>query len=233
MKKIYSLGGGCTVIVDIPMEYKADSIFKSFWATRPDIFLPLELFNGNLENEFLHKDDNWEIINVNSSCDWKDIQKIKKVNPNFISNYLVVFNIRNKNNGWENSHPQCWKSNPLNKYTFKLMFDDWNKNKYNLFYIIDFYRGGYEWYKNNQLLEFEDFLIKNNYDLNNFVYLDVSTAKIKDRFTNCKIQTFIQDVNDKGGYGYKQSPNYFRNTRCFFANHMNYVNNILGLHKND
>ena len=229
MKKIYSLGGSCWVKTDIPEKFKLDSMFKSFWADKPEIFLPLELFNGNLEREFLHNDGNWDIIRVNDTYDYRQILSRKEQDQNYVSNYLVVYQILNRNNGWRIVHPHMWKSNPTNKYTFKELFDNFNKNKHNLLFIIDFQRGGYENYTNQQLLEFERFLEANNYDLQDFIYLDVDNARNKNRFLNCKIPTFIQSANDPSGFGRLDNPNEFRNTRCFFANHMDYVNEKLGL----
>lgn len=226
-KYVYSLGGGCYVNSDIPDEIKLDSIFKSVLAEKNDVFLPLQLFNGNLENEFLHKDGNWSIDNINDNFDAKRIQQEKKQNEAYVSNYLVTYDIVNKNIGWTIKHPCTWKNNPTNKWTFKPLFESFNKNKYNLVYIIDFQRAGYELYENYQLLEFEKYLVEDNYDLKNFIYLDVDAANDKERFNDCKIQHFIQNTNDPSGFGYETSPNAFRNTRCFFANHMDYVKKLL------
>lgn len=215
--KIYALGGGCWPFGDIPEQIRGNSMFRSFQATDSKVFMPLQLFNGNLENEFLHKDDNWKFVQVNDNVngDYQQTLKQREKNSSFISNYLIHFCMLNVNNGWLIAHPQVWKQNPCNKHTFKPMFEEFNKNKYDLFYIIDFQRCGYELYQNEQLLEFEEYLKQNNYDFQNFVYIDVSNAKIKNRFDNCKIKHIINDVNNPLGYGHPDNPNDFRNTRCF------------------
>ena len=149
------------------------------------------MFNGNLENEFLNKDGNWDIIGINSSGDYNEILKKRKKDEKYVSNYLVTYRLLNKNNGFLIAHCAKWKSNPTNKCTFRPLFETFNQNKHNLLYLIDFQRGGYENYRNSQLLEFEKFLLDNGYDLKNFMYLDVDSAKDKSKFDSCKIPIFI------------------------------------------
>ena len=151
----------------------------------------MELFNGSLENEFLHKDGNWDIIGVNSNLDYDEILKKQKKDEKYVSNCLVPYDLFNKNTGFLITHCAKMKSNPTNRYTFRTLFETFNQNKYNLLYLIDFQRGGYENYRNSQLLEFEKFLLDNGYDLKNFMYLDVDSAKDKSRFDSCKIPVFI------------------------------------------
>ena len=83
-------------------------------------------------------------------------------------------------------------------------------------YIIDFQRGNYQFYKNEQLLEFENFLQNNNYNLDNFIYIDVINHNTN-RYNNTKIKCILNDP-----LKYKHDPEKC-NSCTFYTNYKEYI----------
>lgn len=219
-KFIYSLGGACWVHDDIPKDMRQDSFFKGAAAIDSSFFTPLLLFNKKLRDDIYFDFDNWQIRKT-------------KVWDQFKEKYIFDAIFDNVKGNLTLHHINSRKNAPHNIDYANLLFEEFEKNKYFQFFIIDFQRGHYNLFKNEQLLEFELFLKQHNFNYNNFVYLDVSNAQITNRFEKCKIPVFIQDVNDQLGFGHPYDKNSFRNTRCFFAKQKTYIDEQVNRIKNE
>ena len=68
------------------------------------------------------------------------------------------------------------------------------KYRYNFFYPISM-TWEFGWYTNEMILNFEDYLIKNNFNLQNFLYIDFKFKA--DRYKNTKIKLVLIDGKDK------------------------------------
>lgn len=205
-KYIYPLGGGCFPYGHIRyFDYLKPylSKYNLFKGSKVDekyinYFLPLELINGNIEKYF-YDDKNWEIFKL----------------PYLLSDSIVDIRALNIKTGLHYGHVHKF-SKIFIKNIAKEYFDFFNKNKYNLLYIIDFQRGNYQFYKNEQLLQFEKFLIDNNYNLNNFIYIDIKNHNTN-RYDNTKIECILNDP-----IKLKHDPEKC-NSCAFFMNYKDYI----------
>ncbi len=213
-KFIYGLGGGCWSYADIPFQYRADSLFKGTFAIYQDYFTPKCIFDMEFFSANWFDYRNWEC----TAC-----------KTEWLKGHVFDLHYLNRKLNLELFHVNIFKEEPTDINLMKMHLDEFEKNKYRYFFIIDFQRGNYQFFTNEQLLDFEDTIGRIGFDFRHFVYIDVGDAKVKNRFDNCKVPVFINDVRNPLGFGNETTPELFRNTRCFFAEHMDYVKNISGI----
>lgn len=208
-KIIYSLGNGCWTYSDIPKDYRVDNcLFKAAGGIKQNYFTPKFLFDSDMRNEYF-KYENWSVRITQS---------------NWLKEHVFDLIYQNNKCNIQFQHVNIRKDELSNIETINnLYFKPFDENKYNYLYIIDFSRFTYQKYTNAQLLDFEEFILNQGFNPKNFIYIDVSNAEIKDRFNGCQIPSFINDITDEKGFSIKDSPDDFRNTRCFFHRHIEYV----------
>ena len=214
--KIYTLGCGCWLAPHEKLrEYWYDeSIFNAILPNSEKYFPPKLLFNGLLFKKFYESEiPAFERSKDNTSLYLK------------IPDIGIVFHM---------DKPKV-RFNYLNLFVKNNQYENFLKISKDMFYIIDFQRVYGSTTTNERLLEFESFLLENNYNLDNFVYLDVIfkdrlTYKDihwfrmgnlyknheEDRYKNTKIKHFIYEYNTESGYN-----NYFNiwsTTTAFYNN---------------
>lgn len=75
-------------------------------------------------------------------------------------------------------------------------FEFFHQNSRKMIFILDFHAGECRKWTNAQLVDFEEFLKKEGYDLRNFIYVSTkSDSAAETRFSGCKAKNFIYDTN--------------------------------------
>ena len=208
--KLYSLGSGCfpvshsNLYEPVKKCMAPHQCFSAvLWSPSSEKFLPYYLFDGTLKKVFL----NFEFDFIKLKLNWEPVRKMA-------GGYDWTF--KNNETGFNFTHIQLRKDLSYYFTTEKIQerFGYFEENKYNLFYTMDFSRLGYEKATNKQLLEFESYLLKNNFDLNNFLYLDIESYN-KDKFKDTRIRKITCPDNEVYCMHVPSNP-YNKCASCYF-----------------
>ena len=199
---VYTLGNGWFPYNNIVNTQKSPSILKGCFATTQDKFVPLELFDGSLERA------------MGNFYSWRiGIQQhVKKENGEFI--YDVVVSIPELGVKWEHFNYNPVTAQQLsNRKNVQNQFKFFNDNKKFQLFVVDFQNPSYRRFSNGKILEFEQHLLDNGFNLNNFVYLETNQTYDAARYANSQVRMFKYDNSDKDGMVGTQ----FSATKCFMT----------------
>ena len=215
---IYSMGNGWNSYNSIPDEQKSPSILKGCIATDPIKFIPLELFDGTLQNVF----GNYYNWRVGIAPHWNRTEGAFIYDLNVsMPEYGIQFEHFNYNP--MTSHQLSHRKTVDNQFKF------FNENKRWQLFVIDFQNQSYRRYSNAQLLQFEKYLEDHAFNLQNFVYLDVDQNFVQERYANTQIQLFKFSNDDPAGVEGKQ----FILSKCFYAKEKTFVDETIARLKSE